>query len=72
MRALILVMFLTGCSTIENYQFGDITRAALSVKSKLSAMKATYCNEVNEEARDVLLSLIQHREPEYRGVCEQH
>ena len=72
-RPLVLAIALAGCVTacsiLEDYQFGDVTRAALTTAEKVNALKADYCATPNGPARDVLLRTIRRADPDYVGVC---
>jgi len=65
-----LILILSGCKTLENYELGDVTRAYVSVTSQVISLKAEYCAEINTEARATILSMIRLLDPSYNGVCE--
>lgn len=73
MKTLLAVLALAGCVTactaLENYQFGDITRAALETAAQVNALKADYCSTPNGPSRDLILTTIRRVDPEYVGVC---
>jgi len=66
MKILITIMILTilsGCKTLENYEFGDFSRKAIEKKKQ-------YCSEENEAERDLILFAIHKFEPAWIPVCE--
>lgn len=67
--ALAAAACVASCTALENYQFGDVTRTALSAAEKVITLKAQYCASTNAEARELLLNSIRLVDPEYKGVC---
>ena len=69
---LVIAIFLciTACTALENYQFGDATRLALTTASKVIALKKEYCSSDNEESRSIILNSIRLVDPTYDGVCD--
>jgi len=65
-----LILMLSSCKTLENYEFGDVTRTYVSVANQLISLKLEYCAEINTEARATILSMIRLLDPSYNGVCE--
>lgn len=59
----------TACTALENYEFGDATRAALATAAQINALKADYCSTPNGPSRDLILQTIRRVDPEYVGVC---
>lgn len=67
--AVALAGCVTACTALENYQFGDVTRAALETAAQINALKADYCSTPNGPSRDLILAAIRRVDPEYVGVC---
>lgn len=66
----VLFLCITACTALENYQFGDATRLALTTASKVIALKKEYCSSDNEESRGIILNSIRLVDPTYDGVCD--
>lgn len=66
----VLILLLSGCETLKNYEVGDIARTAVSVASQVISLKLEYCAENNTDARAALLSMIKLLDSSYDGVCE--
>lgn len=66
----ILILLSSSCKTLENYEFGDVTRTAVSVANQVISLKAEYCAEINTEARVTLLYAVRLLDPDYDGVCQ--
>lgn len=59
----VVAMLLTvGCSVVENYQFGDATKAVLSLKKE-------YCEATTDKQRNILIEKIRAKKPNYTPVC---
>lgn len=67
--AVTLAGCVTACTALENYQFGDVTRAALTTAAQINGLKADYCATPNGPARDLILRAIRRVDPDYVGVC---
>ena len=57
-----IIIALASCATIDNYEFGDITR-------KLIEKKKEYCQATNRIEREAILTLIRTVEPTWVPVC---
>jgi len=66
---LLILILLSSCAALENYEFGDITRTVVSAASQVLALKAEYCAEINTEARATLLYTVRLLDPSYDGIC---
>ncbi len=62
-------LLLSGCSTFDNYQFGDITTGALESAGKIISLKKSYCSEKSEDRRELILVTIRLADPDYKGFC---
>lgn len=73
MKIALLLIALAGCVTactvLENYKFGDATRAALATAAQINALKADYCSTPNGSSRELILAAIRRVDPDYVGVC---
>lgn len=58
----------SGCSIVDDYEFGDGMRAV----SKVVNMKKNYCSDTNGESRELLLTAIRLADPDYDGVCDHN
>ncbi len=62
----LLIISVLAIASCANYEFGDGTKAVLSVLE----MHKVYCSSVNDLEREHLLGMIRAIEPEYKGICE--
>jgi len=64
------LILLSGCKTLENYEFGDVTKSALDTAAKIVKLKVDYCAETNQLEREMLLMTIRVIDTGYDGICE--
>lgn len=65
---IILSILLIGCSSLKDYKFGDVSKAAYS---KIKVLNEQYCGAENETLRSFLLTAIRMEVPAYpaEGFC---
>lgn len=68
--AVLLMTMISGCKTMDNYEFGDVTKTALNAANKIIQLKAEYCAETNQLERQMILTTIRLVDADYDGVCE--